>query len=329
MTHTIGVVGLGLLGRGITACLLHQGCRVVAVERSAEEHAAARPRIDRLLRDLVDQQQAPPGLLTEWQTRLQQATDWNALAECSFVIESVTEDLGVKQSVFDHLEAVVAADAVIASNTSAIPISVLQQSRRHPERFVGMHWAEPAHATRFLELIRGEHTSDATMSRTEELSRQLGKDPSVCHRDVPGFIVNRIAYAIYREALHLVDSGVADVETVDRSLRNTLGLWAASCGPFRWIDLSGGPALYAKAMARVLPTLSNEPAPTGLLARLEAEDARGIVDGHGFYRYTPQDSETWQERQKRHAWLVKHWLDQEFPLSAQAGTANDGNAEIH
>ena len=131
-----------------------------------------------------------------------------------------------------------------------------------------MHWAEPAHATRFLELIRGEATSDETVRRTEELARRLGKDPTVCRQDIPGFIVNRIGYAMYREALHLVELGVADIETIDRSVRNTLGLWAASCGPFRWIDLTGGPALYARSMERVIPTLRNDAALPALLAAL-------------------------------------------------------------
>jgi 3-hydroxybutyryl-CoA dehydrogenase len=230
------------------------------------------------------------------------------LAPCQFVVESVYDDLAVKQSVFDEIERVVADDVVIASNTSAIPINVLQQTRKVPQRFVGMHWAEPAHATRFLELIRGEATSDETVRRTEELAHQLGKDPTVCRKDIPGFIVNRIGYAMYREALHLVELGVADMETIDRSVRNTLGLWAASCGPFRWIDLTGGPALYAHAMQRVVPTLHND-------AALVRQDARGIANGRGFYDYTPEEIHAWEARQRRHAWLVKDWLDAEFPLT--------------
>jgi 3-hydroxybutyryl-CoA dehydrogenase len=126
--------------------------------------------------------------------------------------------------------------------------------------------------------------------------------------------VNRIAYAMYREALDLVERGVADFETIDRSLRNTLGLWAASCGPFRWIDLTGGPVLYARAMKRVLPTLSASPDVPAPIAKLAAEEAGGIITGRGFYDYTAADAHAWEERQRRHAWSVKSWLDQEFPI---------------
>jgi 3-hydroxybutyryl-CoA dehydrogenase len=318
MSRPIGVVGLGLLGRGITACLLERGFDVVAVVPTPAEHAAALPVIEQMLGELVRHGAAPQELLVQWRSRLVQVTQWEPLAACSFVIESVNEDLALKQSVFEEIERVIGEEVVIASNTSAIPISVLQQGRQHPQRFVGMHWAEPAHATRFLELIRGEATSDATMLRAEELGRRLGKDPTICQQDVPGFIVNRIAYAMYREALHLVETGVADVETIDRSLRNTLGLWAASCGPFRWIDLTGGPALYGRAMQHVASGLRSDTTLPEPLAELLRQDARGISNGHGFYEYTPEEAHTWEDRQRRHAWQIKDWLDAEFPIQHPA-----------
>lgn len=322
--ESIGVVGLGLLGRGIAACLLSRGFSVVAVARTSEEHAAATPVIEQMLAELAAHENAasPDGDATTWQSRLTHALTCEPLSSAAFVVESVTEDLATKQQIFNDLEQVLAPDAIIASNTSAIPISVLQQTRKHPARFIGMHWAEPAHATRFLEIIRGEATSDETVARTEALARRVGKDPTVCRKDIPGFIVNRIGYAMYREALDLVDQGVADFETIDRSLRNTLGLWAASCGPFRWIDLTGGPALYARAMQRVLPTLAARPDVPAPIARLAAEEARGIANGRGFYDYTPADVHTWEERQRRHAWLVKDWLDQEFPIEGDGGLAS-------
>ena len=238
MSERVGVVGLGLLGRGIATCFLNHGFQVVGVDRNPEPQAQ--------------------------HASFTQTADFAALADCKLVVESVTEDIATKDEVLAQIEAVVSADAIIASNTSAIPISALQIKRAHPGRFVGMHWAEPAHITRFLELIRGEQTSDATLAATEAMARRLGKDPHVCRKDVPGFIVNRIGYAMYREALHLLDTGVADAETIDRAMRNALGLWATVCGPFRWMDITGGPQLYAKAMAPVLPTLCNatEPSPT-------------------------------------------------------------------
>ncbi len=321
-TRPVGLAGLGLLGRGIAACLLGRGFRVVAVVPHEDEFFAARPSIDRMLDELVERDGLDPKVRGTAVERLVCRTDFESLRDAAFVIESVTEDVSIKRSVFDALERVVGDEVVIASNTSAIPIGVLQEERRRPDRFLGMHWAEPAHATRFLELVRGPSTSDAAMEAALRLGRLLGKDPTICRRDVPGFVVNRIAYAMYREALHLVESGVADFETIDRSLRNTLGLWAASCGPFRWIDLTGGPALYARAMERVLPTLD---ATTTIPEPLAGLAARGDGDAPGtrlFHATTPEETERWEERQRRHVWLVKRWLDEEFPLES----ATDGDA---
>ena len=230
----IGVIGLGLLGRGIVASLIAQRRPVIAVARDPEENAAALPIQERMLDELVDRDELSPSDLATWHERLTRTTTLEPLRDVSFVIESVTEDFAIKQRVFDELERVVRPDTVIASNTSAIPISVLQQTRRHPERFVGMHWAEPAHATRFLEIIRGEATSDETIARTADLARQLGKDPTVCRKDIPGFVVNRIAYAMYREALHLVEEGVADVETIDRPPSDRLPRRRWQAGDRQW-----------------------------------------------------------------------------------------------
>jgi 3-hydroxybutyryl-CoA dehydrogenase len=239
-------------------------------------------------------------------------------ARCGFVIECIVELPAAKAQLFDELEALVATNTTIASNTSALPITLLQQGRQHPERFVGMHWAEPAHATRFLELIRGEHTSDACLEVASALATRLGKDPCVVQRDIPGFIANRIGYAMYREACHLLNSGVADAETIDRSFRNSVGLWASICGPFRWIDLTGGPALYGRAMSGVLPTLSIETEVPEPIRSMMQQNAGGMRDGNGFFRYTPQQVKQWEEIYRRQAWRVHEIADETAVLQAEA-----------
>ncbi|MHB8899537.1 MAG: 3-hydroxyacyl-CoA dehydrogenase family protein [Thermoguttaceae bacterium] len=311
---TVGVAGLGLLGRGIAACLLGHGFRVVAFTRREATHDEARHYIGRAMGDLVERAGFTPGLLDEWAGRYEPVTSLEPMGDCDFLIESVIEDMGSKQEVFDRLESLVRAEVVIASNTSALPISHLQRGRKHPERFLGMHWAEPAHATRFLEIIRGEQTSDAAFETAARLARAIGKDPSMVEKDVPAFVVNRIGYAMYREAFHILEMGVADVETIDRSVRNALGLWATMCGPFRWMDLTGGPALYGKAIEGVLPSLSNATELPAMMKELRESDARGIANGHGFYQYTEEEARRWEELFRRHAWTVRDLMNQYFPL---------------
>jgi 3-hydroxybutyryl-CoA dehydrogenase len=311
---TIGLAGLGLLGRGIAACLLGHGFRVIAYTRHETTHAAARQYIGQAIGDLVERAGFPDSLVAEWPDRFEPVQSLAAMAPCQFVIESVAEDVAVKQQVFDEIEAVVGPEVPVASNTSALPISRLQQGRRHPQRFLGMHWAEPAHATRFLELVRGRQTSEAAIEAALELASAIGKEPSLVQKDVPGFIVNRIGYAMYREALNILEMGVADAETIDRSCRNALGLFATLCGPLRWIDLTGGPALYAKAMRGVLPTLSNAAELPRTLEELAESDAQGIANLRGFYRYTEEDARKWEELFRRHAWTVRELFNEYFPL---------------
>jgi 3-hydroxybutyryl-CoA dehydrogenase len=310
----VAVAGLGFLGRGIAANLLAHGFTVVGQTRSASSHEKAEESIGRAVDEMIEYGDFDDSLRDRWRSRYLATTDFDALADCSFVIESVAEVEAVKNEVFDAIENVVGPDVPVASNTSALPISWLQRSRHRPGRFLGMHFAEPAYATRFLELIRGEMTDDAAFDAAIHLARALGKEPSVVQKDVPGFIVNRLAYAVYREALHLIEQGVADAETIDRSFRNAAGLWATMCGPLRWIDLTGGPQLYERAMRPVLPTLSNATAPPAMIRALAEDGAEGIGNRRGFYEYTEEEAEQWEDLFRRHAWRVHRMVNDYRPL---------------
>ncbi len=176
-----------------------------------------------------------------------------------------------------------------------------------------MHWAEPCHVTRFLEIICGEQTSQAALDSALRLARLARKEPSVVRKDIEGFIANRLGYAMYREAFHLLETGIADIETIDRSFRNAAGLWASICGPFRWMDLTGLPG-YAAVMKRLLPQLSNARSVPAAMTALVESGAEGIRNGRGFYQYTQQEADRWERLLHEHAWKVREWMDCNFPL---------------
>jgi 3-hydroxybutyryl-CoA dehydrogenase len=309
----VGVVGLGRLGRGIAACLLGHRIPVVGWAPSDAEHADARAFIDTAITELIERAHFPPSLRDQWADLYTPTSSLAELSGCTFIIESVLEDLAVKQTTFDAIESAVGADVPIASNTSAIPICRLQAGRRVPGRFLGMHWAQPCHATRFLELIRGEQTSDAALAAAQALSLACGKEPCLVQKDVPGFIVNRLGYAMYREALHLIEMGVADAETIDRAFRNACGLWASLDGPLRWMDISGGPALYAKVMQDLLPHLSRATELPPPMAEMLASGAHGTANGRGFYAYEPGDAARWDRAFTDHVWAIRRLQDEERP----------------
>lgn len=302
--HTIAVAGVGLLGRGIAATHLAHGFRVIAYDPSPDARQAALHHIPLDLHDLVEHGGFPASLLSEWASRYVQATSLADFAPADFVYESVIEDLRVKQSVYDQLENILGPGIPIASNTSAIPISVLQRDRKYPARFVGSHWCTPCHATRFLEIIRGEQTDDATIDAAMNLGRACGKEPALVRRDIDGFLVNRIAYAIFREAFYLLESGIADVPTIDSAFRNVIGIWASTCGPFRWMDLTGLGA-YAAVMKRLLPTLSNASDVPPRLQHLVDSGATGTQNGRGFYTYTPEEAARWEQFILDQVWSLR------------------------
>jgi 3-hydroxybutyryl-CoA dehydrogenase len=276
----IGLAGLGFMGRGIARCLIQHGFHVVALDPVAQ---SAQLSSDKL-------------------TLAESAKD---LAHCEVVLETITENFESKQALYDELEAHVGPAVPIASNTSGFPITRLQAPRKHPNRFAGMHWSSPAYASAFLEIIRGEQTDDATVERIGDLALQLEKEPGLVRKDLPGFVVNRIAYAMYREALHLVEEGVASIEDIDSLCRNSIGIWMPLCGPFRWMDISGGPALYSTVMETIVPTLSNQATVPETMLRLRSENKRGTQSGEGFYHYQPGDAAEWDRKLEEQA--LKIW----------------------
>jgi 3-hydroxybutyryl-CoA dehydrogenase len=227
--------------------------------------------------------------------KLTVSEDHSDLRQSQIVIECVTEDLNVKRQVIRKIEHAVPADTIIGSNTSAIPPTLLQQGALHPERILGTHWAEPAHITRFMEIICGKDTSPVCADCALALAQQLGKEPSLLRKDVRGFITNRVMYAMLREAFHLVESGVASIADVDRSLRNDLGYWITFAGPFRFMDLTGIPA-YCAVMRDLLPDLDCSKQVPPLMAKLVESGAEGVTNAKGFYNYTPAQARQWEKR---------------------------------
>jgi len=289
----VGLIGLGLMGRGIASCLLSQGLEVIAYNRTARRAQESIPYIEEALHELVRRKLAPPSRVREWRERFHLVGSVKELSPCRFVIESVKEDLPLKRRIYGDLEAAVAARTVIASNTSSLPITVLQAGRRRPERFIGMHWGEPAQVMRYLEVIPGRQTSLRAVRLTRRLGEICGKEPTVLRQDIRGFLSNRMMYAMMREACYLVEAGIADIATVDKSFRNDMGWWALLAGPFRWMDLTGIPA-YAAVMEGLLPKLCHTKSVPRLMRDVVAGGATGIANARGFYRYTKVSARRWE-----------------------------------
>lgn len=289
----VGVVGLGLMGTSIVACLLMAGHKVNAVAPIPIDLDHAERRILQHLKRSYKE-----GITKKSPDTLMQSLtineNYSSLEHCKLVIECTIEDLDIKKSVYKKIEVVISTGALLASNTSAIPISELQKLTQHPARFFGLHWAEPSHTTRFLEIICGD-TSDISLGEyLYKLSHYWAKEPTLVRKDIRGFITNRLMYAMYREAFHLVENGYATIEDVDRACRNNPGYWMTLVGVFRWMDLTGC-AAYQTVMKDLFPTLNNSTKVPKLMQDTIAAGGRGVINGKGFYNYTPEEAKLWEE----------------------------------
>ncbi|MCE7063246.1 3-hydroxyacyl-CoA dehydrogenase family protein [Dyadobacter sp. CY343] len=299
----VGIVGLGLMGCSIVTCLLIAGHQVAAIAPLSADMEHAERRIREHL-----QKSWENGLIDNepeyYLRRLILTEDYDVLYPCKLVNECTIENIDIKASVYKKIEAVIKPDAILSSNTSAIPISQLQKLTQYPERFLGLHWSEPAHTTRFLEIICGEQSDIKYGEYLYELSHQWGKEPILVRKDIAGFITNRLMYAMYREAINLVENGYATIEDVDRSCRNNAGYFMTLVGVFRWMDLTGVPA-YHTVMKNLLPTLNNSTEVPELIDKVVREGGKGVLNSHGFYDYEPGEAEVWEETFKEFTYEIR------------------------
>lgn len=299
----IGVVGLGLMGCSISTCLLLAGHPVIAVAALPVDMEFAESRIRAHLSKSLEE-----GMTGErpeyYLENLRLTEDYGFLKPCGLVIECTMENLEIKKSVYQRIESQVSADALVASNTSAIPISILQQQTKCPERFFGLHWAEPSHTTRFLEIICGESSDPAKGEYLYETAWHWGKEPTLVRKDIRGFITNRLMYAMYREAFYLVENGYASVEDVDRACRNNPGYWMTLVGVFRWMDLTGVQS-YHTVMKDLFPDLNSSTAVPKLIDDIVKAGGKGVSNAHGFYDYTAEEAKLWEETFKEFSYEIR------------------------
>jgi 3-hydroxybutyryl-CoA dehydrogenase len=289
----VGVVGLGLMGSSIVVALLIAGHPVKAIAPLADELANARQHIqDHLMQcDRAGLLEFP---VEHYMGKLTVSGTYIVLADCRMVLECVTERPEIKKQVYQKIGDAVSSKTIIASNTSAIPISILQTYVSHPERFLGIHWAEPAYMTRFLEITCGELTDQAFAEWAFELAHHWGKEPTLLKKDIRGFVTNRLMYAVYREGLTLADNGDATIEDMDKAFRYDAGSWMTLMGVFRRMDYLGLDNLES-IFKNILPQLSNTNGVPLAMQKMIDIQAKGTQTSKGFYDYNGGEAKAWDE----------------------------------
>ncbi len=277
----VGVVGLGAMGAGIAQLCVEAGVDTVGREVSPELAERAGDRITHFLTRKVDKGQLEQEARDAAVSRLSLTTELADLAGCDLVIEAIVEELAPKQELFAELERLLGADAVIATNTSALSVTEIASGTSNPERIVGMHFFNPAPLMPLVEIIRAELTSDDAFETAYAFGEKLGKHPIRCY-DTPGFVVNRVLIPLLNDCIRVLDEARVTVEDLDTGMKDGAG-WPM--GPCELVDLVGidvhvhaSDALYEKLRE---PRMA---APPRLVAMRNA-GLLGRKSGRGFYTY--------------------------------------------
>jgi len=275
------VVGLGTMGAGIAQVCVQAGLEVVGREVAPELGERARERIDHYLARGVEKERLTQEEKDAALGRLTLVTELDDLASCQLVIEAAFEDLAVKRELFEALERIVAPDAILATNTSALSVTEIASATSTPERVVGMHFFNPAPVLPLVEVIRTAETSDEVFDAAYAFVQRIGKEPVPCN-DTPGFVVNRILIPLLNDCVRVLDEARVSPDDVDRAMRFGAN-WPI--GPCALIDLIGVD-VHVHASEALHAALGEERmAPPDRLRRMQADGHLGRKAGRGFYDY--------------------------------------------
>jgi len=283
MREQIAVLGAGLMGHGIALVFAIAGHEVAITDPIEAARAAALDRIKDSLRELGHNPAAAE--------RIRVCPDLpSAVRAADLIVEAAPENLQLKQNLFEEIEANAKPTAILASNTSVIPITAIMSKVRDKSRALGTHWWNPPFLVPLVEVIRTEQTSDAAMTKTIKLLEEAGKTPVEVKKDAPGFVGNRLQHALWREAIALVEEGICDAETVDAVVKASFGRRLAVLGPLENADLVGTDLTLAIHEV-VLPHIDSRPAPSPYLRDLVAQGRLGFKSGRGFRSWSPAEQE--------------------------------------
>jgi len=297
--ETLALVGAGNMGNAIAALFASNGWRIVLIDPSDEARAKSRERL------LAGR---PPE--SDLHRRIAWSAELGAAHEASVVIEAAPEDLALKQGIFQKLEAVCRPDTVLATNTSGLSITRLAEPMAHPGRFVGAHFFTPADVIPLVEVVGGRLTAPETVERTLAILRQVGKLPVHVRKDIPGFIANRLQHALAREAMSLLEQGVATAHDIDTVAKWSLGIRLALTGPLEQRDLNGLDIHHAIA-SYLYPQLENRRTPSAILSEKVEQGHFGVKSGQGFYAWnSPERQRALREKDAALRSLAAHLGEQ-------------------
>ncbi|GAB2174940.1 3-hydroxyacyl-CoA dehydrogenase NAD-binding domain-containing protein [Dongia sp. agr-C8] len=277
------VIGLGTMGPGIAATLARAGYEVRAFDADAGQRTKAKAGFDIATTVLgaLGVPEQPQGSITVAETLTE------AVSGADLAIENVSEKLDVKIAVFREIEAAVAKDCIIASDTSGIPITKIQEGVSTPARVIGMHWSNPPHIIPMIEVIPGAQTDPKITAAMTAIVKRIGHLPVLIKKDVPGFVENRVLYSIMRECVDLVEQGVIEPEALDTCVSWGIGYKLAVVGPMALLDMAGLD-IYQAVSSYLNKELCTRSDTAGYVTEKTSQGKLGMKTGGGIFDYTPE-----------------------------------------
>ena len=279
----LGVIGSGLMGSGIAQVSATAGYDVVLHDVRQEQLDKARTEIESSLQRMVKKERITEDDAGAALARISTETSIEALGGSDVVVEAVFEKLELKQDIFRTLDTLVGADTLLATNTSALPITQIAAVTKNPERVVGTHFFSPVPMMRLCEVVRGFKTSDAALQQAVDFATEIGKTCVVVNRDIAGFVTTRLIVALTVEAVKLVESGVATAEDIDTACRLGFG---HAMGPLETMDLTGVDVFVNASRNIYADTVDPKFYPPESSVRMAAAGDHGRKTGRGWYDHS-------------------------------------------
>jgi len=303
---TVGVLGLGTMGHGIAQSFAMAGFDVRCYDQDASTRDEVLERIRGNLLQLETAGVIRNDVIDETLGRLEVfESESLAVDGVEFVTEAIAEQLEVKQALFARLESLVSPDTLLASNSSSFTITQSATQMTCPERAVVTHWFNPPHIIPVVEVVPGAKTSAETTNTTVQLLKQIGKKPVRINKEIPGFLVNRVQMAMYREIWDLLDQGVASAEEIDEAISGSMGMRLAAVGPLQINDFAGID-ISVLTYRNLVPNMRGDHQVPAKLERLDAEGHHGAKTGSGIFQYTAESlRQAYEKRDQRYLALIK------------------------
>ena len=287
---SIVVAGAGTMGASMAQIFAKNGYDVVMYDIAE----AALERGRNLVR-VNQESQVASGDLTaaesaEIVSRLSYTMDKNCFAQCDLVVESILENLEIKQNFWEEISRIARPDCLLCTNTSGLSITKICERVQGKERFCGMHWFNPSHIVPLIEVINGDDTAQETADAVYEFAKMIGKQPIYVKKDALGFIANRIQAAILREALYIKEQGIGDFADIDGAMKYGLGFRYACLGPLEVVD-QGGLDIHHHIATYLWEDLADDKYPSGIFEELYQNGKYGVKSGAGFYDYSGEKAD--------------------------------------